>query len=297
MVCKNSDKLVVVKHNDLIKAAYRLTILESRIILACIAQVNSKGTLSHKDKFSIRVEEIAELLETGNSRNEMYANLKSALDRLAERWVYFIDKTDITPMEMKTRWVSAVGYTSEDARINLYFAPHIIPFLSELSSNFTQYKLKYILRFKSSYSIKFYEVLKSSMNSTVELTIDWMRETMVLNDGGYDRVDNLQNRVIKPAIDELNQFTDLTVSYEPVKTGRKITAFKFTFVCLEDKKAKSKTKPKPKFSQDRIDGVLKADLEKYAKPGESYSQAAARIKAEQLMLEKTGKPKTVDVVW
>jgi hypothetical protein len=38
-------------------------------------------------------------------------------------------------------------------------------------------------------------------------------------------------------------------------------------------------------------------LEKYAKPGESYSQAATRIKAEQLMLEKTGKPKTVDVVW
>lgn len=292
MADKNKDKLVVVKHNDLIKAAYRLTVLESRIILACIAQVNSKGVLSHKENFSIRVEEIVELLETGNSRDEMYANLKSALDRLSERWVYFIDKTDMTPVEMKTRWVSAIGYTSEDARINLYFAPHIIPFLSELSSNFTQYKLKHVLRFKSSYSIKFYEVLKSSMNSSVVLTTTWMKETMELG-SGYDRVDNLVARVIKPAIDEINKYSDLTVSYEPIKTGRKITAFNFTFVCMEDKKVRQK----PKFNNDRIDGVLKADLDKYANPGESYSQAATRLKAEQLMLEKIGKPTTLDILW
>ena len=149
MVSKDKDKLVIVKHNDLIKAAYRLTILESRIILTCIAQVNSKGKLSADEKFSVRVEDIAELVDSGNNRDEMYANLKSALDRLADRWVYFLERSENTPMEMKTRWVSAIGYKPRDARIELFFSKHIIPFLSELSSNFTQYKLEYILNFKS----------------------------------------------------------------------------------------------------------------------------------------------------
>ena len=197
-------------------------------------------------------------------------------------------------MEMKTRWVSAIGYKPRDARIELFFSKHIIPFLSELSSNFTQYKLEYILNFKSSHTIRFYELFKASMNSEIVLTIAQIKTHLQL-ENSYARMDRFQDGVIKPSIAEINKFTDITASYEAVKEGRRVVAFKFTFVCLEDKKKKAKSKPK--FSQDRIDGVLKTDVEKYAKVGESYSQAAARIKAEQLMLEKTGKPKTVDVVW
>lgn len=294
MFSTNKDKLVVVKHNDLIKAAYRLTVLESRIILTCIAQVNSKGKLSADEKFSVRVEDIAELIDSGNSRDEMYANLKVALDRLADRWVYFLERSDNTPMEMKTRWVSAIGYKPRDASIYLFFAKHIIPFLSELSSNFTQYKLAHILKFKSSHTIRFYELFKASMNSEITLTIEQLKAHLQLEDS-YARMDRFQDSVIKPSMAEINEYTDIKASYSLVKEGRKIIAFKFIFVCLEDKK--SKIKSKPNYSKDRIDGVLKTDLEKYAKPGESYSQAATRIKAEQLILEKNGKTTTIDVIW
>jgi plasmid replication initiation protein len=288
----SKEKLIVVKHNDLIKSAYRLSIIESRIILSCIAQVNSMGKLSFTDKFSVSVSDIVDLLEAGENA-DFYANLKQALDRLSDRWVYFIEPSSRSG-ERKTRWVYSVDYVPQSGCIDLFFSPHIIPFLSELKNNFTQYKLEHVLKFKSSYGLRIYEIIKSSKNGTVTIELEWLKKVLELPPA-YDRTGHLQDRVLKPSIIDINNTSDLTVSYEPVKTGRKITAFKFTFVCLEDKKAKSK--PKPKFSQDRIDGVLKADLEKYAKPGESYSQAATRIKAEQLMLEKNGKPKTVDIVW
>ena len=197
-------------------------------------------------------------------------------------------------MEMKTRWVSAIGYKPRDASIYLFFAKHIIPFLSELSSNFTQYKLAHILKFKSSHTIRFYELFKASMNSEITLTIEQLKAHLQLEDS-YARMDRFQDSVIKPSMAEINEYTDIKASYSLVKEGRKITAFKFIFVCLEDKK--SKIKSKPNYSKDRIDGVLKTDLEKYAKPGESYSQAATRIKAEQLILEKNGKTTTIDVIW
>jgi plasmid replication initiation protein len=195
---------------------------------------------------------------------------------------------------MKSRWVCSIIYIPNEGRIELNFSPDILPFLCELTDNFTQYQLSNVLQFKVTYSSRFYELFKSWQSAEKTLTVEWLKEHLELEDS-YDRIDNLQNRVIKPALAEINEQTDIRVAYSPVKEGRRVVAFKFTFVCLEDKKKKAKSKPK--FSQDRIDGVLKADLEKYAKPGESYSQAATRIKAEQLMLEKNGKPKTIDVVW
>lgn len=292
----DNQKLVVVKHNDLVRAAYRLSIIESRIVLSCIAKINSKEKLTPTKKFSIHVSEILDLLDKENARGAHYTYLKEAVDKLAERWVYFLEPSKRS-LEMKSRWVCSIIYIPNEARIELNFAPDILPFLCELTDNFTQYQLSNVLQFKVAYSSRFYELFKSWQSSEKTLTIEWLKEHLDLEDC-YDRIDNLQNRVIKPALAEINAQTDITASYTSVKEGRRVVAFKFTFVCLDDKKFKPKRKsPTPKFSQDRIDGVLKSDLEKYAKPGESYSQAATRIKAEQLMLEKTGKPKTVDIVW
>ena len=295
MVTGKNDKLVVVKHNDLVRAAYRLSTIESRIVLACVAKINSKAQLPANHKISICASEIQDLLSKDDLKGggSFYTHLKEAVDKLAERWVYFLEPSKRSS-EKKTRWVYTVEYVQSEAKINLSFSPDILPFLCELTDNFTQYQLSNVLQFKVTYSSRFYELFKSWQSAEKTLTVEWLKEHLELEDS-YDRIDNLQNRVIKPALAEINAQTDIRVDYSPVKEGRRVVAFKFTFVCLEDKKKKAKSKPK--FSQDRIDGVLKADLEKYAKVGESYSQAAARIKAEQLMLEKTGKPKTVDVVW
>ena len=297
MVDEKNDKLIVVKHNDLVRAAYRLSTIESRIVLACIAKINSKAKLHASHKISICASEIQDLLNKDEGiGGSFYTHLKEAVDKLSERWVYFLEPSKRSS-EKKTRWVYTVEYLQSEAKINLSFSPDILPFLSELTDNFTQYQLSNVLQFKVAYSSRFYELFKSWQSSEKTLTVEWLKEHLDLEDC-YDRIDNLQNRVIKPALAEINAQTDITASYVSVKEGRRVVAFKFTFVCLDDKKSKPKRKsPTPKFSQDRIDGILKSDLEKYAKPGESYSQAATRIKAEQLMLEKTGKAKTVDIVW
>lgn len=286
---KNKGKLVVVKHNDLIKSAYKLSLIESRIILACIAQVDSKKTLSHLDKFSISVSDIADLIDADEDA-DMYANLKSALIRLSDRWVTFLEPSSRSG-ERNTRWVHSVDYVPQSGSIDLFFAPFIIPFLSELKDNFTQYKLEHVLNFKSSYSTRLYEILKSSMNGEIMLTVEWLKEALELPPS-YHRMDNLKKRVLKPALNEINKHTDMTASYEQIKDGRYVTAFKFVFTLREDKK---RVHRKAASDPARIDGVLKTDIEKFAKPGETYQQVATRLRMEQMMLEKTGKPTTIDI--
>lgn len=294
MVDISKGKMVVVKHNDLIHAAQKMTLMEYRIILSCIAQVNSTGAITPDDLFTLHISDLENYIDDGTELR--YNDLKDAVDKLAERWVLFLKPSvrSRKPIETKVRWVSTITYLPSEGRIILGFSYHILPFISELTKEFTKYKLEYVMQFKCSYSFDFYELFKSSMSSESILTLEWIKDKFQLDDK-YNRTDNLQNRVIKPAITEINKYSDVNVDFVPVREGRKITAFKFTFVCLEDKK--SKTKSKPRFNQDRIDGILKTDLEKYAKPGESYSQAATRLKMEQMMLEKNGKEKTLDVKW
>ena len=222
----SKEKLVVVKHNDLIKSAYRLSLIESRIVLSCIAQVDSKGTLSHLDKFSISVDDIKDLLDAEGEQN-MYANLKAALVRLSERWITFLEPSSRSG-ERSTRWVHSVDYVPQSGSIDLFFAPFIIPFLSEIKGNFTQYKVENVLNMKSSYGIRLYEILKSSMKNDVILPVQWLRDTLELPES-YQRVGHLKERVLDPAIIEINKHTDMTASYTQVKRGRSISGFKFTF--------------------------------------------------------------------
>jgi plasmid replication initiation protein len=255
VVDKNKDKLVVVKHNDLIKSAYKLSLIESRIVLSCIAQVDSKGTISHLDKFSVSVEDIADLLEAGDDAN-MYDNLKSALVRLSERWVTFLEPSSRSG-ERNTRWVHSVDYVPQSGCIDLFFAPFIIPFLSEIKDNFTQYKLEHVLNLKSSYGVRLYEILKSSMSGEMTLTVEWLKASLELSDS-YCQISNLKDRVLNPAVSEINKKTDMTVSYEQIKSGRSIIAFKFVFVLREDKKKAKKPaikKEKPVSKSEPINNL------------------------------------------
>ena len=54
-----------------------------------------------------------------------------------------------------------------------------------------------------------------------------LREMLDLGDK-YPRIETLRRRVLDPAIAEINQHTDLTVSVAPQRKGRKIVGFHFT---------------------------------------------------------------------
>ena len=72
------------------------------------------------------------------------------------------------------------------------------------------------------------------------------------------------------------------MSYTQRKTGRVVTHFTFDFSPKLAIKTKPKT-PKKRPQGETILGVLKADIERLARAGESYEQAAERIKKQGLV--------------
>jgi plasmid replication initiation protein len=234
--------LVVVKHNELIRSSFTLSVVESRIVLLCIAKIDSTGELSHTTKFTIHASEIADIIGIEKDGG-FYDGLKEATNSLANRWVELAQPSEVTS-EFRTRWIHAVNYIDSEATVELYFAHFIIPFLSELSKNFTKYKVGNVLSFKSPYSIRFYEILKSWVNlGHKQIDADWIRNTLQLSKA-YLRASNLTEKVVKPAVEEINLHSDLRVTYEAVLKGRRLIGYSFTFK-NKQKVISSKTKKAP----------------------------------------------------
>ena len=225
-----SDKnLTVCKANALIEAGYRLSLNEQRIILACIAQVDSREELLVTSKFEIHAKEFAKCFNL--SEEATYSDLKEASKNLYNRslTIYNPDPEQPELKKLETRWISSIGYIPEKGKLSLRFALDILPYLSGLKGRFTKYELEHICNMTSTYGIRLYELLMQwKTTGKREIEIDWLKKQFEL-DASYDRMFDLKKRVIDPAIKDINTHSNYQVSWTQRKTGRKVTHLTFTF--------------------------------------------------------------------
>ena len=214
-------KYVVVKHNDLIEAGYKLTLEEQRLVLACIGKIDPRNGVPGVIQVTAR--EYADLF--GVHPKSAYLQLKEATNHLYERDIVL--KGDNHTCRM--RWVSSVAYHDNQGFVTLDFSPQIKPYLSQLNGMFTCYQLTNIAQLKSPYSVRLYELLcqwRSKGERVIELSE--LRELLVLN-SLYPRFADLKKRVIQPAVAELNAKTDLLVTVTTERQGRAIVRLLFAF--------------------------------------------------------------------
>jgi plasmid replication initiation protein len=123
-----------------------------------------------------------------------------------------------------------------------------------------------------------------------EVELDWLKQQFEIEDLYPDMCD-LKKRVIDPAIKDINTHSNFEVTWEQRKTGRKVTHLTFTFnekKLVTPEKSKRVTKPKEKM----YFGVAKSEIDKLARTGESYEDAAARInKAKECAKTTIQEPK------
>ena len=232
------NNFVVTKSNHLIEAGYRLSLNEQRLVLMAISKLDSRKPLPKDNDFTISASEFSIAFDI--PLKQAYENLESAANRLYEQDIKTYDGLHKT--RERFRWVDCVKYWDGEGKVTLSFSNKIIPYLTLLHTQLTSYNLKQISSLSTSYAIRFYELLtqfKKTGNRWIAL--DLLKERLEL-DKKYNRFFNLKVRVIQPSIDEINEKTDLSVSWEVVKKGRVIIGLKFNIT--EKEKSKNNRYPK-----------------------------------------------------
>ncbi|MEK6750556.1 MAG: replication initiation protein [Pseudomonadota bacterium] len=210
-------ELRVYKSNQLIEAGYKLSLMEQRLILTAIAQVDSRENIY--PKISVTATQFASTY--GMDLKNAYVELREAADALYERDIRYLDDKG---SDTRVRWLFKRDYNNGEGSITLHLTPDIIPYLSQLKRNFTGYNLNNIAKLSSSYSIRLYELSKQYQPlKEREMSLQFLYSRLELS-GAYSRFSNLKARVLEPALEEINLHTDIFVDYEVIRKGKTPTS-------------------------------------------------------------------------
>ncbi|HEO1775392.1 TPA: replication initiation protein, partial [Acinetobacter baumannii] len=222
-------KDLVVKDNALINASYNLDLAEQRLILLAILEARESNTPSDRD-LTIHAESYINHFNV--HRNTAYKVLKDACKNLFERRFSYQKLTAKGNLEnVMSRWVQRVSYVENEALVRIRFSDDVVPLITNLEKHFTSYELEQVSSLTSAYAIRLYELLiawrstgKVSMLETKEL-----RSRLGVLDTEHQRMESFKRRVLEPAIQQINDHTDIKAEYEQHKRGRSIIGFSFRF--------------------------------------------------------------------
>jgi len=211
----------VIKSNDLIRhSRYDLSLVEQKIILRLIQLIKPQD--KEFNEYHLDINEFCSLcgIEQNNGTNIL--NIKTSLKQLHDKsfWI------KIGEEDVLCSWVAKVKINARSGDVIIKLDDDLKPFLLELKKNFTEYSLFYILAMKSKYSIRMYEMLKSyQFKNNITINIDELKITLLANH--YERFYDFKKNVITLAINEINMFTDLIVTYDFKKKGKSVTSVNF----------------------------------------------------------------------
>ena len=259
---KRNEKMSndVVKTNRLNMAIQNLSLAEIRLIQLAIIDARETGKgIDTVTPLAIHASRYAESFDV--TRQTAYEVLKEAETTLFKRYFTFLDERDDKPV--KSHWISQAKYLSDDAIIEIMLTPAVVNEIIRMnaisdSSWFTRFALEQVASMTSVYSVRLYELLtqwRKAKKATFDLEI--FRGQLGLGVNEYKQMSDFKRRVLDLAVNEINEKSDLKVSYTNIKRGRKITGFNFKIL--------EKPKPKKDIKEQNgdlftIDGLSDAQL-------------------------------------
>ncbi|MEC1524455.1 replication initiation protein [Neobacillus niacini] len=218
---------LVTKSNMLIEANYKLGVVEQKIIL-CLAS-NIQPTDSDFKTYNLPIKEFNKLL--GLKGSPKYSELRQITKEMMQK----VFEVRINKKVIQVAWLSYVAYNESEGTIDIRFDPFLRPYLLELKKNFTSYKLENVVKLKSTYAIRIYELLKQyeKLRERTFLLVD-LRKMLGAEDV-YPAYGNFKQRVLVPAQKELKQKTDINFEIEEIKVGRRVEKLKFIIISGQKK--------------------------------------------------------------
>ena len=225
------NKELVSKSNVLIEANYTLNLVAQRLIVLAIIKARNQGELSKVGGLH-RITAIEYQTHFGCALPMAYESLKSACKSLYESdFVWIGVDEDGDPQEVSSRFVQRAAYNEGKGYVEVMFGNDIIPLITRLSKEYTEYELIQIRNLNSVYALRVFETLMQwrIVGKTPLITIGNLRKRLGIEDHQYKTMSNFKKRVLDLAVNEINEHTEITATYKQHKEGRNIIGFTFIF--------------------------------------------------------------------
>jgi plasmid replication initiation protein len=227
---------VVVQHNALAEARYRLSLRAQKLLIRLIAELDQRS-----DDFSeVRLSLADFAVLAAQERNDVtFAHFQEAAEQFLGRFVAITQPP--IPGEAQSRqllchWISSIEKNPNDKSITFSFDKKLRPYLLGLKKTFFVYRTLYAFNLGSAYGIRLYQWAKSReyLRRPQQITVDELRLSLgtIEFDGrgnvvkeSLKRYADFKRVALQPAMKEINEKTDISLAFRETKQpGTKIVA-------------------------------------------------------------------------
>jgi plasmid replication initiation protein len=218
-----NKELEIRQHNALTNARYDYTELQLDLLFFLVSRLR-------KDQETSTYELPIKELSTLTGREYHYGYLRQATEVMGSR-IFEIE----TPERLEQLWMfRKVVYLKGQGIIEVKLSEDILPYLFGLKDNFTSYSLAAALRLTSKYAKRIYPLCSQwkDLRETKKYSIYEFKLMLGLIDNkGNDktlRMSDFRSKVLDIAVKQINEHTELHVSYKLEKRVRTYTHIIFT---------------------------------------------------------------------
>lgn len=252
---KKYPKNLVVMQNKIQQCFKEMSLNEKRILIISSPKARMVDA-TESDVLEVTAEEFAN--ECGIETKSAYKQLEIASQTLINRSFTYRNERG---KKVVVTWVIRATY--EEGYISLNFPAEVLIMLQEFDriNTFTKYKKEDVLKLRGEYSIDLYHLAKKHQGMKgFEMMLEDYKSELALPPS-YDKINNLKARALHTPIAEINEKTDIIVSYKNITRGRKVIGFKFSVKAKSKPKTEisveDKTRDIPPLSAKQIDYFLK----------------------------------------
>ena len=211
--------------------------IEFRAICALASQVPIKE--NDETIYSVSVKELAQLMNLNDKSS--YAQLEPLCRNISGKTIVIeISKNKHTKAWIPRQWFRFIVY--DNGVVYYSFSPEIQPYLSLVRQAFVEIPTRLLMEFKSFYGIRlfllakqWYDLAKRNNQCFAKrrLSVEEIKNIFVL-EGKYKSFADLARFVLRPAIKEVEQLTQLRLSFTTEKSKTKVTGIVFSITEVVD---------------------------------------------------------------
>lgn len=207
------------------KTRFELSLTEQKTIAYICSLIKPAHNGAYQLDYEFRIRDYCKVCGLDYDNGKNYSDVKATLQKLSDR-SFWLKQGD---WETLCRWLSKVSTNKRSGIAKIRIDEDLANYLFNLGQQFTQYQLWNVLAMKSAFSVRMYELIKSyAYREHVSFGLDELKHILMVDDvKSYERFPDFRRFVLEISIREINELTDLTVSYETVTKGRKVVRLDF----------------------------------------------------------------------
>ena len=294
IVCslKEIEKRKIVEHNDLITSIAKMDKVPLKIFELAVSCIDTEN-LPKENTIYLSKSELFSFFKVDDSNK--HHRFKEAIKVMQKEAFFEIREEAGKGFKFKSIVpIPYVEWTDYNDEVKIEFHREIMPYLINLKKNFTQHALSDIAELNSKYSIILYRWLSMNYNQYEHYSTKGgrraeqvesyrnpsisIKELRIMTDtvNDYERFQSLETWILKKPLEEINDHTSFTVTYDKVKKGRSIDSIVFH---IEKKRQADDNSYKMEDQAYQTDKKIKEETE------EKLVYQAMKSKYTQILLE------------